>query len=369
VSSMLYDLASNDVLVRPRSSLATHEAECTDLLGRPLKDLRLSVIDQCNFRCTYCMPADVFTKDYPFLNSSEILSFDQMVLLAESFVMLGVEKIRITGGEPLLRKNLELLIERLARLKTRDGDDVEISLTTNGTLLAKKAVDLRNAGLRRVTVSLDSLDDKIFRKMNGVGFPVANVLHGIEAAVAAGLEPVKVNMVVERGVNDGQVLPVAEYFRNTGVTVRFIEFMDVGGAFMWDKQKVVPSEEIRQLIESVHPLRPVDKYQLNDTAVNYDYADGAGKIGFISSVSKPFCGNCTRSRVSADGKMFLCLFATSPIDLKALLSEASSPSAVAAEIRKHWKNRDNQYSSTRSTVYSKTGKKAYPTVRMSLVGG
>jgi len=369
VGSIRYDLAINDALLRSRSSVVTHEAECTDLLGRPLKDLRLSVIDQCNFRCTYCMPGDVFTKDYPFLDSSDILSFDQMVLLAESFVMLGVEKIRITGGEPLLRRNLEFFIERLARLKTRDGKDVEISLTTNGALLAKKAADLRNAGLRRVTVSLDSLDENIFGKMNGVGFPVGKVLHGIETAVAVGLEPVKVNMVVERGANDGQVLPIAEYFRNTGVTVRFIEFMDVGGARLWDKQKVVTSDEIRHAIESVHPLLPVEKYQLNDTAVNYEYADGAGKIGFISSVSKPFCGSCTRSRVSADGQLFLCLFATNSVDLKPLLGEVKSSLELASAIRKHWRNRDDQYSSTRSSVYSKTGKKTYPTVRMSLVGG
>ncbi|MEA3129527.1 MAG: 3,8-cyclase [Paraburkholderia sp.] len=369
MGSIQYDLASNDALRRSRSSLASPETECVDLLGRPLKDLRLSVIDQCNFRCTYCMPKDVFTKDYPFLTSSEILSFDQMTLLAESFVRLGVEKIRITGGEPLLRKNLEFLIERLARLKTRDGEDVEISLTTNGALLAKKAAALRNAGLRRVTVSLDALDDHVFGKMNGVGFPVGKVLHGIETAVAVGLEPVKVNMVVERGANDGQVLPIAEYFRNTGVTVRFIEFMDVGGAQLWDKQKVVPSDEIRHVIESAHPLLPVEKDRLNDTAINYEYSDGAGKIGFISSVSKPFCGNCTRARVSADGQLFLCLFATNSVDLKPLLGEIQSPLQLASEIRKHWNNRDDQYSSTRSAAYSRTGKKTYPTVRMSLVGG
>lgn len=344
-------------------------AECNDTLGRPLKDLRLSVIDQCNFRCTYCMPKETFTADYPFLTSASRLSFEQMIFIAKAFVMLGVEKIRITGGEPLLRKNLEALVERLAGLRTPGGKDVEIALTTNGSLLAAKARSLRDAGLQRVTVSLDSLDDATFQRMNDVGFPVARVLEGIEAAVAAGLAPVKINTVVERGVNDNQVLPIARYFRHTGITVRFIEFMDVGGAASWTRQNVLTSDDARGLIEQAFPLLPVSTQQANDTARLFRYADGAGSVGFVSSVSQPFCGNCTRARVSADGKMFTCLFATQGIDLKPWLGETLSPEDLAREIGVHWRRRDDRYSELRATLARAGRKKAYSTVRMSLVGG
>jgi GTP 3',8-cyclase len=344
-------------------------SERTDKLGRPLKDLRLSVIDQCNFRCTYCMPKEVFTKDYPFLRSASRLSFDQMTFLAKAFVMLGVEKIRITGGEPLLRKDLETLIERLARLRTPEGKDVEIALTTNGSLLAAKARSLRDAGLRRVTVSLDSLDDAVFQRMNDVGFPVARVLEGIQAAAAAGLSPVKVNTVVERGVNENQILPIARYFRNTGVVVRFIEFMDVGGAASWARKNVFTSDDARRLIESEFALQPLLTQRANDTARNFDYADGAGSVGFISSVSQPFCGDCTRARVSSDGKMFTCLFATGSLDLKPWLGEALAPEVLAREILARWRHRGDRYSELRGVRAQAGSKKVYPTVRMSLVGG
>jgi GTP 3',8-cyclase len=375
VSTIPYAPAILDVTNRPWLPERVGEAELAgtaDALGRPLKDLRLSVIDQCNFRCTYCMPKDVYTKDYPFLRSSERLSFEQIERLAKAFVQLGVEKIRITGGEPLLRKGIERLIETLARLTTPAGRPVELAMTTNGSLLAAKARSLKDAGLRRVTVSLDSLDDAIFRRMNDVDFPVAKVLDGIAAAVAAGLAPVKVNTVVEKGVNETQVLPIAEHFRHTGVVVRFIEFMDVGGAASWSADSVFTSAEARRAIERVHPLVAAPRRHASDTAQDFRYADGAGDVGFISSVSEPFCGDCTRARVSADGRLFTCLFATSSVDLRPWLGEARPPEALARAVREHWRQRDDRYSERRGELAGAAGtagKKRYPVVRMSLVGG
>ncbi|MBB5500014.1 GTP 3',8-cyclase MoaA [Paraburkholderia sp. MM5384-R2] len=345
------------------------DIECIDALGRPLKDLRLSVIDQCNFRCTYCMPKEVFTKDYPFLSSSARLSFEQLATVAGAFVHLGVEKIRLTGGEPLLRKNLERLIERLAAMTTRDGRPVELALTTNGSLLAAKARALKVAGLGRVTVSLDSLDDPLFRGMNDVDFPVARVLEGIEAACAVGLAPVKVNTVVECGVNEHQIVPIARHFRFSGVTVRFIEFMDVGGAASWTQGNVFTSADARREIEQTFPLVPRAAARGSDTAATYRYADGGGEVGFISSVSQPFCGDCTRARVAADGKLYLCLFATESFDLRRLLDRGCGAGDLAGEIREVWARRRDRYSELREEKRAMPGKKHYPTVRMSLVGG
>jgi cyclic pyranopterin phosphate synthase len=346
---------------------------------RPLKDLRLSVIDQCNFRCTYCMPADVYTKDYPFLKASQRLSFEQMLTMATAFVELGVEKIRITGGEPLLRKGLEGLIASLARLTTLDGKPLEIALTTNGSLLAARAKGLRDAGLQRVTVSLDSLDDAIFQRMNGVGFPVAKVLEGIEAAVAAGLRPVKVNAMIENGVNDNQILPLVRHFRHSGVALRFIEFMDVGGAESWSRDSVLNSAEIQRRVESEFPLVAAAG-RAQDTARVFRHADGGGDLGFISSVSEPFCGACTRARVSVEGKLFTCLFATESLDLRPYLGNGvgsgmgsgASAGQLADVLRAHWSRRGDRYSELRSELRDEraaSGKKSYPTVRMSLVGG
>jgi len=315
------------------------------------------------------MPKEVFTKDYQFLSSSQQMSFDEMLKLAKGFVSLGVEKIRITGGEPLLRKNVEKLIESLARLATPNGKDVSISLTTNGTLLASKARALKDAGLQRVTVSLDSLDNDIFMKMNDVGVPVKTVLEAIETAQAVGLSPVKVNTVVQKGVNESQILPIAEYFRNTGVIVRFIEYMDVGGAAHWSESGVLTSTAVRQRIEQAHSLLPAPQERGSDTAQRYLYADGAGEVGFISSVSEPFCGACSRARVSVDGKMFLCLFATDSVNLRPYLSEKYSPAELEAVIRSSWEKRGDRYSELREEHYANPGKKIYPTVRMSLVGG
>lgn len=357
--------------VTPDGATSGQGLLCEDTLARPLKDLRLSVIDQCNFRCTYCMPKDIYTKDYPFLEAASRLSFDEMVRLARAFVQLGVDKIRITGGEPLLRKHLEKLIEQLAGLTTSGGKPVELAMTTNGSLLASRVRALKDAGLQRVTVSLDSLDDGIFQRMNDAEFPVAKVLAGIEAAQAVGLSPVKVNMVVQKNVNDSQIVPVARYFRNTGVIVRFIEFMDVGGIGAWSREHVVTSTQARGMIEREFALVAHGRGSpaSHDTASCYQYADGAGEVGFIASVSEPFCGTCTRARVSADGKLFLCLFAATGVDLHPYLGESGSPAQLVDVIRQHWQRRNERYSELRSEKRVTSGKKVYPTVRMSLVGG
>lgn len=340
-----------------------------DTLGRPLKDLRLSIIDQCNFRCTYCMPKDVFTKDYPFLPSSSWLSFDQLVSLGEAFVQLGVDKIRVTGGEPLLRKGIESLIERLAKLKTLDGRDLDIALTTNGSLLASKARALKDAGLKRVTVSLDAIEDDIFGNTNGVGFPVARVLEGIDAALDTGLTPLKINMVVEKGVNDGQILPMARYFHRKPVDLRFIEYMDVGGAQAWHSDKIVPSDTILRQLQQHFSLTPISPTTPGETSVNYRFSSGAARVGFISSMSHPFCSACTRARVSADGQLFSCLFATGAMDLKPWLGVSTPKNALVDAIRSRWQRRDDRYSELRDEKRQLRSGKTYPTVRMSLVGG
>jgi cyclic pyranopterin phosphate synthase len=340
---------------------------CIDTLMRPLKDLRLSVIDQCNFRCTYCMPKEVFTRDYPFLRAAERLSFEEMVTLSKSFVRLGVEKIRITGGEPLLRKDLPRLVEALARLETPAGKPVEIAMTTNGALLAAQARALKDAGLARVTVSLDALDDAVFRAMNDVDFPVARVLDGIEAALAAGLAPVKVNAVISKTRNAHQILPLARHFRHSGVNLRFIEYMDVGGADGWRLDQVVTAAEMRALIEREFTLVP-QPGRASDTADGFRYADGGGEVGFIASVSAPFCGDCTRARVSADGKLFLCLFATRSADLRPWLRTGQTQELEEA-IRAGWRARADRYSEQRGTLRADGAARRYPVVRMSLVGG
>jgi cyclic pyranopterin phosphate synthase len=360
----------NTAIYEPPSSRAgamPHDG-LVDALLRPLKDLRLSVIDQCNFRCTYCMPKEVFTRDYPFLDAQSRLSFDEMVMLAKSFVSLGVEKIRITGGEPLLRKDLPRLIEALAALVTPAGKPVEIAMTTNGSLLAAKARALKDAGLQRVTVSLDALDDAVFRAMNDVGFPVASVLDGIEAAQAAGLAPVKVNAVIKKGQNEHQVLPLARHFRHTGVNLRFIEYMDVGGADDWMPGQVVSAAEMRAAIEREFALEPHFSGRVSDTATSFRYADGGGEIGFIASVSAPFCGDCTRARVSADGKLFMCLFANRSVDLRPML-RAGETAQLTQLIASSWRARADRYSELRGARAIAGAGRRYKVVPMSLVGG
>lgn len=355
--------------VSPDYALTGAAASATDRLARPLRDLRLSVIDQCNFRCAYCMPREVFGADYRFLRASERLSFDQMMKMVRAFVALGVEKVRITGGEPLLRRGLESFIERLASLTSLNGQPLDIALTTNGSLLASRAHGLRDAGLRRVTVSLDALDDAVFRRMSDVDIPVARILDGIEQANAAGLAPVKVNAVIERGVNDCQILPLVRHFKETDVAVRFIEYMDVGGATGWSKSTVLIAREIRAIVESEYPLVAMDRTNDAATSVNYRHADGHGEVGFIASISEPFCGECSRARVSADGHLYTCLFATQGADLKPWLGDAVPTARLIDAIHSRWNARDDRYSElNEDRRRSGTGKR-YPTVRMSLVGG
>ncbi|WP_449277009.1 GTP 3',8-cyclase MoaA [Leucobacter sp. GX24907] len=294
-------------------------AQATDTLGRPLTDLRISVTDRCNFRCVYCMPREIFGRDFQFLERDELLSFDEIERVARAAVTLGVRKLRLTGGEPLLRRGLEELIARLAAIRTPDGDPLDLALTTNGIALPLMAPRLKEAGLNRVTVSLDSLDDERFRRIADVRFPVSRVLEGIEAARDAGLGPIKVNTVVKRSANDDELLALAEHFRCSGNVLRFIEYMDVGTSNGWVLDEVVPSAEIIERIAAVHPLDPVPPAHPGETATRWRYRDGGGEIGAISSVSAPFCGSCSRARLSADGKLFTCLFAGEGFDVRALL--------------------------------------------------
>jgi GTP 3',8-cyclase len=329
-----------------------------DTLGRPVRDVRISVTDRCNFRCVYCMPKEVFGRDYRFLPRRELLSFEEIERVARSFVGLGVRKLRITGGEPLVRRDLELLVARLSAL-----GDLDLTLTTNGALLAAKAKTLAEAGLTRVTVSLDSLDDEVFRTMNDVDFPVARVLGAIDAAAAAGL-PVKVNVVVKRGVNEGSVLDMARRFRGTGHVVRFIEYMDVGATNGWRLDDVVPASEIVRTVGAEFPLEPVEPAYRGEVAERYRYLDGQGEIGVIASVTQPFCGNCTRARLSADGKLYTCLFAVRGHDLRTLLRAGARDEELDAAIRAVWERRSDRYSELRTEETAALRK-----VEMSYIGG
>lgn len=346
----------------------------TDAFARPLRDVRISLIDQCNFRCSYCMPKSVFGKDYQFLPKSELLTVAEIVRVAQAFVTLGVRKVRLTGGEPLLRKELPEVVAGLSRMRASDGEEIDIAITTNGSLLAKKAAALRRAGLKRVTVSLDALDDQVFQRMNDVGFPVADVLAGIDEAILQGLGPVKVNMVVKRGENDCQVLPMAEYFRNhygSSVSLRFIEFMDVGHSNDWRMDKVVPSRVLARRLHESFPIETVEAVKTGETAERWRYLDGRGEVGFISSVTQPFCGDCCRARLSADGRLFTCLFAQAGYDLRARLratarGASGSNDDLEGSIRSVWSMRRDRYSEHRSVqTREKRGKR----VEMHYIGG
>jgi cyclic pyranopterin phosphate synthase len=332
-------------------------AAAVDALGRPLRDLRISITDRCNFRCTYCMPKEVFGRDYQFLPRAQLLDYEEIERLARAFVANGVRKLRITGGEPLVRRHVERLIEMLAPL------GVDLTLTTNGSLLPGKAKALADAGLTRVTVSLDSLDDETFRAMNDVDFPVSRVLEGIDAAGDAGL-PVKVNAVVKRGVNDDGILDMARHFRGTGHTLRFIEYMDVGHTNGWRMDEVVPAKAIVETIRAEFPLEPVDPAYLGEVARRWRYIDGAGEIGVIASVTQPFCGACTRARISADGRLYTCLFAVHGHDLRALVRSAADDVELAAAIDAIWSRRNDRYSELRSARTADL-----PRVEMSYIGG
>ena len=348
-----------------------------DRLQRPLHDLRISVTDRCNFRCSYCMPKEVFDKDYAYLPHSALLSFEEITRLAGVFVQRGVRKIRLTGGEPLLRKNIEILIEQLATLRTPDGQPLDLTLTTNGSLLARKAQSLKDAGLQRVTVSLDGLDDAVFRRMNDVDFPVAEVLQGIDAAMAAGLGPVKVNMVVKRGTNEHEIIPMARHFRGTGVVLRFIEYMDVGATNGWRMDEVLPSAQVIRHLQTEWALAPLEHAWPGETAQRWGYLDAQGRhdpalgeVGVISSVTQAFCGDCNRARLSTEGRLYLCLFASQGYDLRQLLRDKpSSDAEIAGVIDAIWQGRSDRYSQLRSALPPDPGNAPVRRVEMSYIGG
>jgi len=346
-----------------------------DTRGRELRDLRISVTDRCNFRCSYCMPKEVFDKDYAYLPQGSLLTFEEITRIATTFVQHGVQKIRLTGGEPLLRKNIEILIEQLASLKTVDGLPLDLTLTTNGSLLARKAKALKAAGLQRVTVSLDGLDDDVFRRMNDVDFPVRDVLEGIQAAKEAGLGPIKVNMVVKRGTNDHEIIPMARHFKGSGVVLRFIEYMDVGATNGWRMNDVVPSAEVIEILKTEFPLTALEASAPGETAQRWGYTDAqgfhdqnAGEIGVISSVTQAFCGDCNRARLSTEGRLYLCLFASQGYDLRSLLRDGSDEQMLASAIGHIWQGRTDRYSELRGAQAADTGS-GTRRVEMSYIGG
>lgn len=354
---MTIDLTKPQFRARPGVTLV-------DRSDRAFRDLRISLTDRCNFRCTYCMPRDKFGADHDFLSRSRLLSDTEVIRLAERFVGLGAQKIRLTGGEPLLRPGLVELVAQLSALK------VDLAMTTNGALLPRLAEPLARAGLQRVTISLDSLDDTIFRRMADVRHGVADVLVGIRAAARAGLGPVKINTVAQRGVNDGagltHLLDIAEYFRGTSHVVRFIEYMDVGTTNGWTSEMMVPSEQIVAAINAVHRLEPMSPVRPGEVATRYRYADGGGEVGFISSVSKPFCGSCSRARLSADGQLFTCLFASRGLDLRGPLRAGLTDEDLDQMITGRWRERDDRYSELRTKG---TPPDAGPKIEMSFIGG
>ncbi|MBS0445768.1 MAG: GTP 3',8-cyclase MoaA [Proteobacteria bacterium] len=340
-----------------------------DLLGRPLHDLRISVTDRCNFRCGYCMPREVFDKHYEFLPHASLLSFEEIARLARLFVAHGVAKIRLTGGEPLLRKDLDRLVAMLAQLRTPQGAPLDLTLTTNGSVLARKARALKDAGLQRITVSLDAIDDATFRRMNDADFPAADVLAGIEEAARVGLGPIKVNMVVKRGTNDDQILPMARHFKGSGIVLRFIEYMDVGATNGWRMEEVLPSSELIARLQQTYALEPLAASAAGETAERWRYADGSGEIGVISSVTHAFCRDCNRARLSTEGKLFLCLFASHGHDLRALLRGGRSDAEIAAAIGWIWQGRDDRYSELRGAADASAPGSGERRVEMHYIGG
>jgi cyclic pyranopterin phosphate synthase len=335
-----------------------------DTRGRALRDLRISVTDRCNFRCPYCMPGDVFGRDYKFLPRDDILRYEEIRRLAGVFVGLGVHKLRITGGEPTVRRNLPDLVAMLADLRAPDGEPIDLAMTTNGSALRHLARPLADAGLRRVTVSLDSLDDEVFRRMNGVDFPVARVLDGIDAAVEAGLAPVKINVVLRRGQNDTGIVPLARWARDAGHVLRFIEYMDVGTTNGWRLDEVVPAAEVVDVIGREWPLEPVDPGYRGEVAERWRYLDGGGEIGLIASVTQPFCGDCTRARLSAEGKLYTCLFSAIGHDLRAPVRNGVTDEELDRLISGIWAERDDRYSERRAAAGERL-----PKIEMFALGG
>ncbi|HET9345706.1 MAG TPA: GTP 3',8-cyclase MoaA [Candidatus Limnocylindrales bacterium] len=335
-----------------------------DLLGRPLHDLRISVTDRCNFRCTYCMPKEIFGPDFAFLPRSEVLTFEEIDRLARAFVELGVEKLRITGGEPLVRRDLPVLIGMLAAIRRPDGAALDLTLTTNGSALRRLAGPLKDAGLQRVTVSLDSLDDEVFSAMNGVDFPVAKVLDGIAAAQEVGLGPIKINMVVRRGINETSVVPMARWARDAGVILRFIEYMDVGHTNGWRLDEVVPAAELVAAIDAELPLEALPAQYRGEVANRWRYRDGSGEVGVIASVSQPFCGDCTRARISAEGRLYTCLFSAVGHDLRAIVRSDATDDDLREAIARVWRVRDDRYSDLRTEATADL-----PRIEMFAMGG
>ena len=376
-------------VLRTQAALPPVGDSVQDLLARPLKDLRISVTDRCNFRCSYCMPKEVFNAQYTYLPQKALLSFEEITRLAGIFVALGTEKIRLTGGEPLLRKNLELLVGQLSALKTPSGQSIDLTLTTNGSLLAKKAALLKAAGLNRITVSLDALDDRVFKAMNDVDFPVQDVLEGIEAAKAAGLgldddghfSGIKINMVVKKGTNEQEILPMARFFLNQGLTLRLIEYMDVGSTNGWRMQEVMPSSDVLALLQTEFDLVPLPTAHRGETAKRFGFvnssgqADSArGEVGLISSVTQAFCGDCSRARLSTEGLLYLCLFASEGHDLKSLIQSNASAAEIAQSVAQLWRKRSDRYSLLRAQDLSLAADPQTPAqgkkrVEMSYIGG
>jgi len=339
-----------------------------DTRSRPLQDLRISLTDRCNFRCVYCMPSEIFDRDHAFLPRSSLLSFEEILRITKIFVAHGVNKIRLTGGEPLLRKNIEKLIEQLAQLKTPEGKGLDLTLTTNGALLAKKARALRDAGLTRITVSLDALDDATFKRMNDVDFPVSDVLDGLAVASSAGFSSIKLNMVVKNGLNDQEIVPMARYFKDTSYILRFIEYMDVGASNGWKMDEVIPSSEIVRRISEHMPLEKIPSVNASDTAERWRYQDGKGEIGLISSVTQAFCHSCVRARLSTEGVLYNCLFANSGFDLRALVRGGKSDQEISEAIAHSWQHRDDHYSELRSEQTTGNGVNLNK-IEMSYIGG
>lgn len=359
---------SKVIFHHPQGASAPH-AQTNDLApidarGRPVRDLRISITDRCNFRCTYCMPREVFDKNYQFMPHASLLTFEEITQVARAAVAIGVNKIRLTGGEPLLRKDMHKLVAMLAQLRTPEGLPVDLTLTTNGTLLARKAQQLAEAGLNRLTVSLDALDDATFQRMSDSQVSVQTVLDGIEAASRAGLGPIKVNMVVRKGLNDNQLLDMARHFRHSGHILRFIEYMDVGSTNGWNLDEVITSRQIIETLSQAFALEPVQAAYRGEVAARWRYTDGAGEIGVITSVSQPFCGDCTRARLSPEGKLFLCLFANAGHDLRALVRSGASDADLGRAMAAIWRVRNDHYSEQRGAETAQRQK-----IEMSYIGG
>lgn len=364
---MTYHRQLNAVPTIP-TALESPTGFIADTLARPLQELRISVTDRCNFRCVYCMPEESLGKDRVFLPQTSLLSFEEITRIAQIFVAHGIQKIRLTGGEPLLRKHIENLIGLLAQLKTPDGHNLELTLTTNGSLLAKKAQSLKNAGLNRVTVSLDSLVDATFNRMNGVDFPVSDVLHGLDVAHSVGFGQIKVNMVVKGGMNDHEIVPMARYFKGSPFILRFIEYMDVGASNNWKMDEVLPSSEVVRRIAAHMPLKKIEPSHKGETAERWRYQDGSGEIGVISSVTQTFCHDCVRARLSTDGVLYTCLFAASGHNLRALMRDGKTDQEISTAIAHLWRLRADRYSELRSTATNVTGR-VVKKIEMSYIGG